>query len=219
MTGSTGTVTGSTTFDAYGNKTGSTGSSTTPLGYGGQYTNSDTGLIYLRARVFDPATAQFLSNDPAEPITRAPYNYAKDNPLNLSDPSGLSVLGSVESVGEGVLRAGIDVVAVGPYAVYYGSHELARGINQIGEQFGLPGEVIAHLNSLSLVQLQALGLASDAAIDALKNQLFGNESICDEGRGSIVHLNPLHSYAPIPGEPVIKNAPGIGPNGEVEIEW
>jgi RHS repeat-associated protein len=219
LTGSTGTVTGSTTYDAYGNKTGSTGSSTTPLGYDGQLTSSDTGLIYLRARVYDPATAQFLSVDPAEPITRAPYNYAKDNPMNLSDPSGLSVLGSVESVGEGVLRAGIDVVAVGPYAVYYGSHELARGINQLGERFGLPGEVIAHLNSLSLVQLQALGLASDAAIDALKNQLFGNESICDEGRGSVVHLNPLHSYAPIPDEPVIKNAPGIGPNGEVEIEW
>jgi hypothetical protein len=32
LTGSTGTVTGSTTFDAYGNKTGSTGTATTPLG-------------------------------------------------------------------------------------------------------------------------------------------------------------------------------------------
>jgi RHS repeat-associated protein len=219
LTGSTGTVTGSTTFDAYGNKTGSTGSSTTPLGYDAQYTSTDTGLIYLRARVYDPATAQFMSVDPAVPITRALYTYANDNPLNLSDPSGLSVLGSLESVGEGVLHAGINVVAVGPYAVYYGGHELARGINQLGEEFGLPGEVIAHLNSLSLVQLQALGLAGDAAIDALKNQLFGHESICDEGRGSTVHLNPLHSYAPIPGEPVIRNAPGIGPNGEVEIEW
>jgi hypothetical protein len=43
LTGSTGTVTGSTTFDAYGNKTGSTGTSTTPLGYDGQYTSTDTG--------------------------------------------------------------------------------------------------------------------------------------------------------------------------------
>ncbi len=59
LTGSTGTVTGSTTFDAYGNKTGSTGTNITPLGYDGQYTSSDTGLIYLRARVYDPGTAQF----------------------------------------------------------------------------------------------------------------------------------------------------------------
>jgi RHS repeat-associated protein len=90
LTGSTGTVTGSTTFDAYGNKTGSTGASTTPLGFDGQYTSSDTGLIYMRARVYDPATAQFLSVDPLRAITRAPYNYVKDNPLNLVDPSGLA---------------------------------------------------------------------------------------------------------------------------------
>jgi RHS repeat-associated protein len=185
----------------------------------GQYANSDTGLIYMRARVYDPATAQFLSVDPAEAITQAPYGYARENPLTFGDPSGLSVLGTLESVGEGALHAGIDVVAVWPYSVYYGSYELARGINDLGAQFGLSGEVISHLAALPLVQLQALGLAGDAAIDALKNQLFGHESICDEGRGSIVHLNPLHSYAPVPGEPVIRNAPGIRPNGEIEIEW
>jgi RHS repeat-associated protein len=56
----------------------------------GQYTSSDTGLIYLRARTYDPATAQFLSVDPAEVVTRAPYTYASDNPLNRSDPTGLS---------------------------------------------------------------------------------------------------------------------------------
>lgn len=88
LTGATGTVTGSTTFDAYGNKTGSTGS-TTPLGYDGQYTSSDTGLIYLRGRTYDPATAQFLSVDPLKAITGAPYNYAGDNPLNEADPTGL----------------------------------------------------------------------------------------------------------------------------------
>jgi RHS repeat-associated protein len=89
LTGSTGTVTGSTTFDAYGNKTGSTGGSSTPLGYDGQYTSSDTGLIYMRARTYDPTTAQFLTVDPIAPLTRAEYNYAKDDPSNYADPSGL----------------------------------------------------------------------------------------------------------------------------------
>jgi RHS repeat-associated protein len=89
LTGSTGTVTGSTTFDAYGSKTGSTGTTTTPLGYDAQYTSSDTGLIYLRARVYDPATAQFLSSDPLGPITREPYGYGGDNPVSYGDPTGL----------------------------------------------------------------------------------------------------------------------------------
>jgi RHS repeat-associated protein len=89
MTGSTGTSTGRFTYDSYGNQTGHTGTTTTPLGYDGQYTSSDTGLIYLRARVYDPTTAQFLSVDPAAASTRAPYNYASDNPLSSGDPSGL----------------------------------------------------------------------------------------------------------------------------------
>ena len=88
LTGSTGTVEGKCTFGAYGGAT-CEGTASTPFGYDGQLTNSDTGLIYLRARVYDPTTAQFLSVDPAVSITRAPYNYAEDNPLNEADPTGL----------------------------------------------------------------------------------------------------------------------------------
>jgi RHS repeat-associated protein len=116
LTGSAGTVTGSTTFDAYGNKTGSTGSSTTPLGYDGQYTSTDTGLIYLRARAYDPATAQFLSVDPISPISRAPYNYTYDNPLNAIDPSGLCSINPFSSsncLTEGV-EAGVNYVEQHP---------------------------------------------------------------------------------------------------------
>jgi RHS repeat-associated protein len=89
LTGSSGTVVATTTFDAYGNKLGSTGSATAALGYDGQYTSADTGLIYLRARVYDPTTAQFLSVDPLEVVTRAPYNYADEDPVDHSDPTGL----------------------------------------------------------------------------------------------------------------------------------
>jgi RHS repeat-associated protein len=90
LTGATGTVLATMTYDAYGNLSGHTGTATTPLGYDGQYTDSDTGLIYLRARSYDPATAQFLSVDPAGETTQAPYAYASDNPLNIGDPTGLT---------------------------------------------------------------------------------------------------------------------------------
>jgi RHS repeat-associated protein len=91
LTGSTGTVTGKCTYGAYGTPT-CEGASTTPLGYDAQYTSSDTGLIYMRARVYDPATAQFLTVDPLASLTGAPYFYANDNPLNASDPTGLVAL-------------------------------------------------------------------------------------------------------------------------------
>lgn len=89
LTGSTGKTEATFTYGPYGALTGSTGTATTPLGYDGQYTNSDTGLIYLRNRVYDPATAQFLSVDPLEMVTRAPYTYTDDNPVNHGDPTGL----------------------------------------------------------------------------------------------------------------------------------
>ncbi len=108
LTGSTGTVTGKCTYGAYGAPT-CEGATTTPLGYDGQYTSSDTGLIYLRARTYDPATAQFLSHDPLTAVTGEPYAYASDNPLNFSDPTGLL---SLEEVGEGIAGWG-DTLTLG----------------------------------------------------------------------------------------------------------
>jgi RHS repeat-associated protein len=89
LTGSAGTVTGKCSYSAYGAPT-CEGTATTPLGFDGQYTSRDTGLIYLRNRVYDPETAQFLIVDPVVGITRARYNYAGDNPVNDHDPDGLS---------------------------------------------------------------------------------------------------------------------------------
>jgi RHS repeat-associated protein len=90
ITGSSGTVTRKCTYSAYGAPT-CEGTTTTPLGFDGQYTSSDTGLIYMRARVYHPTTAQFLSVDPLASITQEPYGYAGDNPLTYSDRSGLSL--------------------------------------------------------------------------------------------------------------------------------
>jgi uncharacterized protein RhaS with RHS repeats len=49
---------------------------------------SHTVLYYLRARYYDPSTAQFLSRDPMAATTREPYAYVHDNPLNATDLSG-----------------------------------------------------------------------------------------------------------------------------------
>jgi RHS repeat-associated protein len=126
ITSSTGTVEGSYTYDAYGNTTGHTGTATTPLGYDGQLTSSDTGLIYLRARVYDPATAQFLSSDPLKAITGEPYAYAGDNPLTYGDPAGLSFGSFLDEVGEGIAGWG-DTITFG--ATNWVREEL--GINNV----------------------------------------------------------------------------------------
>ena len=89
LTDNTGTTTGTYTYDPYGNTTTHTGTATTNLQYAGQYTDPETGLQYLRARYYDPETAQFLTRDPLRSITRSPYGYVDGDPLNVVDPSGL----------------------------------------------------------------------------------------------------------------------------------
>jgi RHS repeat-associated protein len=89
LTNGSGEVSGTFTYGPYGGLTGHTGTATTALGYAGQYTLGQSGLLYLRARFYDPATAQFLTLDPAVEMTREPYGYAGDNPLRFKDPSGL----------------------------------------------------------------------------------------------------------------------------------
>jgi RHS repeat-associated protein len=88
-TDNTATTTGTWTFDTYGNQTAHTGTGDTPFLYAGQYRDPATGLYYLRARHYDPATGQFLTRDPLTDTTRQPYAYTSGNPLQATDPSGL----------------------------------------------------------------------------------------------------------------------------------
>jgi RHS repeat-associated protein len=129
ITNSTGAKEAAYTYGPYGELIASAGTATTALGYDGQYTNSDTGLIYLRAREYDPATAQFLSRDPLTGVSGEPYIYAADNPVNVGDPSGLLFgieLPSLEEVGEGIAGWG-DTITLG--ATNWAREEL--GINNI----------------------------------------------------------------------------------------
>jgi RHS repeat-associated protein len=88
LTSSTGAVEDTATYDPYGNGTSSTGTITNHLQFQGQYLDSESGLYYLRARYYDPTTAQFLTRDPMVDTTRSPYGYVAGNPLNATDPSG-----------------------------------------------------------------------------------------------------------------------------------
>jgi RHS repeat-associated protein len=87
---STGALTASTSYDAWGNPETPGGlTAYTPFGFEGGYTDPD-GLIYLVNRYYDPNTGQFLSVDPDLSQTLEPYAYAGDNPVTSGDPTGLS---------------------------------------------------------------------------------------------------------------------------------
>jgi RHS repeat-associated protein len=65
----------------------------TPFGYTGQQWDGGVGLLYLRARYYDPQLGRFLSRDPFPglltiPQSLHPYAYVFNNPATLRDPSG-----------------------------------------------------------------------------------------------------------------------------------
>jgi RHS repeat-associated protein len=76
-------------YDAFGNLAfGIPGSL---FGYAGEYTDPSTGFSNLRARWYSPLTGTFTTRDPAFTSTNTAYAYAGDDPVNNTDPSGLSV--------------------------------------------------------------------------------------------------------------------------------
>jgi RHS repeat-associated protein len=118
VTNANGTTRGAMTYDAHGQITANTNPwilQQPLLGYTGQYHDTETGYIYLRARHYDPATGQFTSVDPLVAITEEPYGYVGGNPVNRTDPSGLcgygDPLGCVEDWTERVVDGVIDFSA------------------------------------------------------------------------------------------------------------
>jgi len=60
------------------------------FGFAGEWTDAETGFVYLRARYYDPTTGQFLTRDPLVAETHEPYAYASNDPVNMTDPTGLA---------------------------------------------------------------------------------------------------------------------------------
>src|SRR5581483_3046533 len=89
---SSGIVTATYAYDAFGAVRIKTGSASTEFTFTGEQ-NDPNGLEYpssssgraLRARYYDNATGRFLSQDPAG----QGYPYAGGNPVNRVDPTGL----------------------------------------------------------------------------------------------------------------------------------
>jgi RHS repeat-associated protein len=91
---STGAVTASFRYRAYGQIAQSSGAaSPTFLGYADQLLDP-SGLYYMRARWYDPGAGRWMSRDPVrgdpvQPASLNVYLYANANPAYFSDPTGL----------------------------------------------------------------------------------------------------------------------------------
>jgi RHS repeat-associated protein len=95
LTNAGGQATLAQSYDPFGNLFEAAGSGASEFGYTGEQVDAGTELVFLRARYYDPQVSVFLRSDsfpgiPFNPGTVNGYNYANQNPVNLTDRSGYS---------------------------------------------------------------------------------------------------------------------------------
>jgi RHS repeat-associated protein len=91
-TGTDGAAKAASHFDAFGNVE-TQGFTPNKFGYTGHEQDTETGLIYFKARHYDPELGRFISADPYEgeptiPVSWNSYLYANGNPLIYIDRNG-----------------------------------------------------------------------------------------------------------------------------------
>ncbi len=87
-------MTGTYRYDVFGVVRQYEGPADTQFRFTGEQWDTETDFYYLRARYYDPAIGRFVSRDPWPGLAEFPqslngYPYVVNNPVNLTDPSGL----------------------------------------------------------------------------------------------------------------------------------
>ncbi|NJL55408.1 RHS repeat-associated core domain-containing protein [bacterium] len=126
-----------------------------PFGFTGEVHSIETGLVYLRARWYDPASGTFLSRDPFAgyptiPYSQHPYQYGYSNPARWTDPSGLCPIPPMEGDGicvdffiadKGIGPSVTLPLTAGPHSTLVTQH-VGVGDNRGANAASVPGEEV-----------------------------------------------------------------------------
>jgi RHS repeat-associated protein len=94
VTGSTGNVVSEYDYATWGGNSAINNHKPTPYLFTGSDTDQQTGLVHMGERYYDPSLTHFISADPTVPNIYVPqslnhYSYALNDPVSLTDPTGL----------------------------------------------------------------------------------------------------------------------------------
>ncbi len=114
LTDSTGAVTDTYDYDAFGSLIARTGTTENPFLFTGQQFDANSGFYHLRARYYSANSGRFISSDPYAgdvfaPKTLHKYIYAECDPVEKTDPTGMMTLGETAQV----LAIGATVASIG----------------------------------------------------------------------------------------------------------
>ncbi len=122
LTSNNGDLVLTKSYDPYGDTISSNGNGQSAYGFTGE-TSDANGLIYLRARYYNPVDGRFVSRDTWEgdeyqPITYNKWTYANANPIYYVDPSGEVAIAAVVALALRMIGGAIVGGAIGYGAGY-----------------------------------------------------------------------------------------------------
>ena len=198
-------------------------------GYSGHVNDTDTNLVYMQARYYDPITARFAGVDPIQPKSGSLFNfnryaYANDNPYKYTDRDGRfaqliwgAVAGAavevfIETAIQGKSLSEVNLtnvaIAAGAGAVTAGVGSVAalaaaRGTITVGQAVARTAAVGAAVGSVSSVAQDVANGEQPSAAKAAAGAAFG---AIGAGAGARMTLAPLATLETLGG----KGLPTIG---------
>jgi RHS repeat-associated protein len=207
-------------YKPYGeiHRTDSSGPDITRFKYTGQEEDKESGLLYYKARYYDPMVGRFLQADsvvmPQSTFGMNRYMYVEGNPVRFTDPSGHAnvshmfgqivkhMAGGVQWASKGLQNAG-KTYSNGVYGTHHNEKALTHGsafANSVGRGLRIGFALCFPILSFIFDPAFTLGVWFTAA-----NLIVGNVL----GYGTSVH------YAH--GGYVIKNAPFVLPTAGITL--
>ncbi len=152
-------------YDVYGGVCGLTGQSGSKhkwVGSLGHPSEDETGLVYMRARYYDPAVGRFVSEDPAKDGGNW-FGYASASPVNNVDADGRITLLAAAGVAAlcGLVAAITNCLLDGWTLQNFAQGFLAGAITGFAGLFGAgAGAVAGALTNLAMCAISSGGKAS-----------------------------------------------------------
>ncbi|WP_189799683.1 RHS repeat-associated core domain-containing protein, partial [Sulfuricella sp. T08] len=184
LSNSTDATTQTERFDAWGNKLAGTIPQSAQYGFTGREPD-ESGLVYYRARYYDPSIGRFTQRDPIGLNGGINlYSYVNNNPVNFNDPNGLLAKVLLADATSAISYAGNTLTDAGQNLQAFGQRVLDSGRNEsfadtankflqgLGPEVAMVGAAVGSIKAVVTTEQassRALGIA-------LENDGFAREA-------------------------------------------
>ncbi|QPS11369.1 RHS domain-containing protein [Delftia acidovorans] len=159
------------------------------LRFQGQYFDVETGLHYNRFRYYDPDVGRFVSQDPIGLVGGVNHYFYAPNPINWSDPYGLTGARSIQT-GPNIPGGTVSGLSTGEGGEGITNEAVQRAMDRVPKKFRSPfhGDC-AEPNGMS----KAANLAGVKTDEELKNMNKGSQISAHRNDKKRKLMNPCSS--------------------------